>query len=283
VPAVAVSGLTGKGLDDLMETVSTLAEVAELRAEAEGRSEGVVLESQVLQGRGCVQTILSASTRARKADFEPYIRNVATVLVTRGELSVGSIIVAGQTWAKVRTLTNDKGANIKKCGPGTPVAVTGWKELPSAGEEVLETKDGEASATKAVANRVREAQIRKDVAALDVVNEARRVASAEHAAAIQKKKSIQAARSAAWAAGERMPAPEWVVARNDLDRAANDGGNVKELLLVVKGDVSGTVEAVVSTLETIGNSEVKARIIRSGVGDVQPSDVEFAAAAGGQF
>ena len=58
MPAVPVSGLTGAGLDDLMETVSTLAEVAELRAEAEGRAEGVVLESQVLQGRGCVQGVL---------------------------------------------------------------------------------------------------------------------------------------------------------------------------------------------------------------------------------
>lgn len=59
VPAVAVSGLTGKGLDDLMETVSTLAEVAELRAEATGRAEGVILESQVLQGRGCVPLLAS--------------------------------------------------------------------------------------------------------------------------------------------------------------------------------------------------------------------------------
>lgn len=217
------------------------------------------------------------------ADPERFFSIVATVLVTRGELSVGSIIVAGQTWAKVRTLTNDKGAAIKKCGPGTPVSVTGWKELPSAGEEVLETKDGESSAVKAVANRVREAQIQKDIAALDVINEARRVASAEHSAAAQKKKDIKAARSAAFLAGERMPASEWVVARSDMDRAAEDEGKTKELLLVVKGDVSGTVEAVISTLETIGNSEAKARIIRSGVGDVQPSDVEFAASAGGSF
>ena len=179
-------------------------------------------------------------------------------------------------------MTNDKGAAIKKCGPGTPVQVTGWKELPSAGEEVLETKDGESSAVKAVANRVREAQIRKDVAALDVINEARRAASAEHTEASQKKKDIKAARSAAWAAGEKMPASEWVIARNDTDRGADEEGKIKELLLVVKGDVSGTVEAVISTLETIGNGEAKARIIRSGVGDVQPSDIEFAASAGGR-
>lgn len=208
---------------------------------------------------------------------------VATVLVTRGKLQVGSIIVAGQTWARVRTISDDKGKAIKACGPGTPVSITGWKEMPSAGEEVLETKDGEAAAIKAVANRVRQSQIHKDVGALDAINEQRRLAAAAHAEAVQKKLDIKAARHAAFMAGEKMPAAEWVVARNDLDAAAaaDAADKCKELLLVVKGDVSGTVEAVVSTLATIGNKEARARIIRSGVGDIQPSDVDFAASAGG--
>lgn len=207
-------------------------------------------------------------------------RAVATVLITRGQLNAGAVLVAGQTWAKVRTITNDKGQIIKSCGPGSPVSITGWKSVPSAGQEVLETKDGESSAIKAVTNRARGVQIQKDLESLELINEVRRAASAEHEEALQKRREVRAARSAAFLAGEKMPASEWIV-QTPRETEEEEAGKQKELLLIVKGDVSGTVEAVVGTLETIGNKEAKARIIRSGVGDVQPSDVEYAASSGG--
>ena len=68
-------------------------------------------------------------------------RNVATVLVKRGTLKVGSIIVAGRSWCKVRNMVDEKGKTIKQVLPGTPVKVIGWKELPNAGDEVLEAEN----------------------------------------------------------------------------------------------------------------------------------------------
>lgn len=119
VPAVEVSGLTGKNLDQLEETIATLSEVLELRAERTNGAEGVVIESQVEKGRG----------------------NVATVLVRRGTLKPGSTVVAGQTWCKVRSMTDHQGKSVKEAPPGTPVKVTGWKEVPMAGDEMLQAKD----------------------------------------------------------------------------------------------------------------------------------------------
>ncbi|CED82828.1 translation initiation factor if-2 [Phaffia rhodozyma] len=254
VPAVEVSGMTGQGLDYLMETVSTIAEVAELRAEVDARAEGVILESQVDRGRG----------------------TVATVLITRGTLKAGSILVAGQTWCKVRQPQDDKGKPIKKATPGTPLSCSGWKDLPSAGDEVLEAS-GEEAAKKAVANRIREIQLQAQIRDIDVINDQRRKASEEHMVESQRKKDLKAARRVAFMTGEKMPTPEWMV----KDEGKEDEiKGPKELRLVVKGDVSGTVEAVVSTLESIGNAEAKVRIISSGVGDVTPGDVSMAQTVG---
>lgn len=119
VPAVEVSGMTGLGLPELEETVVTLAEVLELRADQEGAAEGVVIESQVEKGKG----------------------TVATVLVRQGTLTVGSCIVAGTTWCKVRSMTDDKGQPVQMAPPGTPVKVIGWKEMPNAGDEMLQAKN----------------------------------------------------------------------------------------------------------------------------------------------
>lgn len=120
VPCVEVSGLTGYNLDQLEETISTLSEILELKAEQDQLgAEGVVLESQIEKGRG----------------------NVATVLVKRGILKPGSVVVAGNTWCKVRSMTDHQGKPVKQALPGTPVKVIGWKEVPSAGDEMLQAKD----------------------------------------------------------------------------------------------------------------------------------------------
>lgn len=120
VPCVEVSGLTGLNLDQLEETISTLSEILELKAEQQGMdAEGVVLESQIEKGRG----------------------NVATVLVRRGVLKPGSVVVAGSTWCKVRSMTDHQGKPLKQALPGTPVKVIGWKDVPNAGDELLQAKD----------------------------------------------------------------------------------------------------------------------------------------------
>lgn len=120
VPCVEVSGLTGKNLDQLEETIVTLSEILELKADrGSGAAEGVVIESQIEKGRG----------------------NVATILVQQGTLKAGSVVVAGQTWCKVRSMTDYQGKPVKEATPGMPVKVIGWKDVPSAGDEMLTATD----------------------------------------------------------------------------------------------------------------------------------------------
>jgi translation initiation factor IF-2 len=111
---VPVSALTGAGVDDLLEMLSLVAEVEELRADPNGTLRGVVVES-VLDKRAGV---------------------LATVLVQEGTLRVGDHIVCGEVWAKVRRLTDYNGATLSEAGPSVPVQVLGFSELPSAGEVV---------------------------------------------------------------------------------------------------------------------------------------------------
>ncbi|OCF42365.1 translation initiation factor IF-2 [Kwoniella heveanensis CBS 569] len=245
-PSVKVSGLTKLGLDDLVETLSTLAEIRDLRARKEGKAEGYVLESRVDKGRG----------------------NVATVLVSKGTLRTGASIVAGQTWCRVRQMQDDKGKAIREALPGTPVSITGWKELPSAGDELLEAVKGEDEAKKAVNNRKRDEERKKLMADVEQINAKRR----------EERLRLEAEAAAAEAAATGEAAGE--AAEGDAVASARAKEDERKILrLVIKADVSGTVEAVVGSLEHIGNKEAGVKIIHTGVGDVTESDVALAQAS----
>lgn len=151
VPAVEVSGLTGKNLDQLEETIVTLSEVLELRAERDNEAEGVVLEAQVEKGRG----------------------NVATILVRRGTLKPGATVVAGQTWCKVRSMTDHTGKVVREATPGMPVKVIGWKEVPAAGDEMLQAPN-ESTAKTVVDNRIARLDREQQLRDLKVINDKRR-------------------------------------------------------------------------------------------------------------
>ncbi len=109
---VEVSAVTRAGLDKLLETILLQAEVLELKVARDGRAEGLVIEAKLDKGRGAV----------------------ATVLVQRGTLRVGDILVAGTEFARVRALVNDKGEQVKEAGPSVPVEVLGFTGVPSAGD-----------------------------------------------------------------------------------------------------------------------------------------------------
>ena len=144
-------------LDQLEEVISLQAEFMDLRGDTTGAVEGIVIESRVEKGRGyeanrqflagggcgaCGGTLMapfpSAVSACRNA-----LSNIATVLVQRGTLAIGSVLVAGKTWARVRTLgaAGGAGATLDKAGPSVPVEVVGWRELPAAGSEVLEAEN----------------------------------------------------------------------------------------------------------------------------------------------
>ncbi|GAA5889403.1 hypothetical protein JCM5296_006351 [Sporobolomyces johnsonii] len=250
VPCVEVSSVTGQGLPELLETISAIAEVRELQAENEGRVEGRVIESRVEKGRG----------------------NVATVLVLRGCLRTSASLVAGTTWARVRTLLPPSGKPLAFALPGQPVEVTGWKDLPSAGDLVLEAPS-EDDAKRAVSNRLRAIEQEKLWSDVEVINEKQR-RDAE-IMAIRREEEEKAK-----AKGLRGNA---VVHAGDaaVGELVGDGKDgIKELLLVIKADVSGTVEAVVGALEGIGNKEAKVKILSAAVGDVHQGDVDMARAVG---
>ncbi|HEV2558769.1 MAG TPA: translation initiation factor IF-2 [Microvirga sp.] len=210
-----VSAKTGQGLEDLLGGLQLQAEILELRANPERQAEGTVIEAKLDRGRG----------------------PVATVLVQRGTLHTGDIVVAGAEWGRVRALVSDLGSPIKEAGPSVPVEVLGFNGTPEAGDRVA-VVESEARAREVTEYRQRQ------------------------------KRELAAARGSA---GRSLA---------DMMRDLKEGAGRKEFALVVKGDVQGSVEAIVNALDKAGNEEVAARVLHSGVGGITESDITLAGASG---
>lgn len=178
-------------------------------------------------------------------------RPVATVLILRGQLTPGANMISGAAHGKVRLLKSPAGESMKLVGPGDAALVSGWKELPKAGDEVLQGTENEIK--RALANRSRKADIEATIQDAEAINESRR-AEREH----REKEE------------EEGPS----VAHSQEDQK-------KELRLVIKGDVSGTVEAVSGAVQGIGNHLAGVKVIATGVGEVSESDVMRAKAVDG--
>ncbi len=118
-PFVAVSSKTGMGIDDLLEQVLLQAEVLELKAPVDAMAKGLVIEGQLDKGRG----------------------PVATVLVQSGTLKVGDVVLAGQTFGRVRAMVDENGQTAKEAGPSIPVEIQGLSEVPQAGDEFMVMAD----------------------------------------------------------------------------------------------------------------------------------------------
>ena len=118
-PFVSVSAKTGQGIDALLEQVLLQAEVLELKAPVEAMAKGLVIEAQLDKGRG----------------------PVATVLVQSGTLKTGDVVLAGQTYGRVRAMLDENGKPIKTAGPSIPVEIQGLTEVPQAGDEFMVMSD----------------------------------------------------------------------------------------------------------------------------------------------
>lgn len=238
VQVVAVSGLTGQGMDDLEESILTLSEILDIRAERDGMAEGWVLEA--------------ATKKEGKA---------ATILVKRGTLRVGDLIVAGTTYTRIRMMRNEAGIDVTEALPGTAIEIFGgWSEPPMAGDMVLQAPD-ETRAQTAVDYR------------LELADRA--------AAAAQKAEQELANREKAEkAALDKM--------MEEADEADKEGTVVeledtgpKQVNLIVRGDVMGSVEAVSNAIMEVGNNEVRPHILRSLPGHITEGDVDLLATATG--
>ncbi|KAK0824339.1 translation initiation factor IF-2 [Friedmanniomyces endolithicus] len=250
---VPVSGKTGEGMGELEENVVTLSEILDHRAETEGPVEGWVLEATT-----------------KKAG------RVATVLVRRGTLRPGSVIVAGKTWARVRTLRNEAGQAVAEIGPGMPVEVDGWRDQPSAGDEVLQAPS-EQKATDVVEYRTELEEQKKTAEDMEAINETRRLDQERQRQ--EKAAAAAAKRSSTTGDPEATPAAAAAVPPTPEDQPTG------QLLvpLIIKADVSGSAEAVSAYILSISSPLIAPQILRSAVGPLNESDVELADAARGHI
>ncbi|MGE3915798.1 MAG: translation initiation factor IF-2 [Hyphomicrobiaceae bacterium] len=209
---VPVSALKRTGLDTLLEAINLQAEVLELKANPQRSAEGFVIEAKLERGRG----------------------PVGTLLVQRGTLHIGDIIVAGSAWGRVRALINEQGKNVVSAGPSVPVEVLGFDSAPEAGDQFA-VVENEARAREITDYRVR-----------------------------KRRETLGSASTSRTLEG--------------MMQQLKEAGR-KEFPLVIKGDVQGSVEAILGSLAKVGNDEVMARIVHSGVGQVTESDVSLAAAS----
>ncbi|HEY0146288.1 MAG TPA: translation initiation factor IF-2, partial [Methylovirgula sp.] len=212
--AVEVSATQKLNLDKLLDLIALQAEVLDLKANPDRAAEGTVIEARLDRGRG----------------------PVATVLVQRGTLHVGDLIVGGSQWGRVRALIDDQGVTRDSAGPSTPVEILGFSGSPEAGDRVA-VVETEARAREITEYRERE---KRD-------------------------------KAAARGAGARSSLVDMMSQLKTVGR--------KEFPLVIKGDVQGSVEAIVTTLEKLNTDEVAARVLHAGVGGITESDVTLAEAS----
>jgi translation initiation factor IF-2 len=210
---VPVSALKGDGIPNLLEMLLLTADILELRANAEIQAQGAVLEARKEVGRGIV----------------------ATVLVQNGTLKVGDLFVSGATWGRVRSMSDDTGKRAQQAGPSTPVEVTGFNDLPDAGD-LLQVVEDELKAR----------------------------GIAEYRQLEQRRKELAPAHG-----------------RLSLEQLFNriQEGEAKELAVVVKADVQGSLEVLRDALGKQSTDKVKVQVLHAGVGAITTNDVLLASAS----
>jgi translation initiation factor IF-2 len=212
VLSVEVSATKRTNLDKLEETILLQAEVLDIKANPDREAQGTVIEAKLERGRG----------------------PVATVLVQRGTLHVGDIVIAGTEWGRVRALLDDRARTIEEAGPSTPVEVLGLNGSPQAGDP-FGVVDSDARAREVTEFRQR------------------------------KQREVRVARGA----------------RGTVEQMFSKiaAGEVKELPILVKADVQGSVEAIVNAIQRLATDEVAVRVLHGGVGGINESDVALATAS----
>jgi translation initiation factor IF-2 len=210
---VDVSAKTKVGLEDLLETVVTIAELEELKANPTAEASGSVIESKLDPGRG----------------------PVVTLLVQRGTLKVGDALVAGAHWARVRAMNDYRGERMKQARPGDPVEILGFDGVPEAGEHfrVVENDRRARQLAGERANRLK-------------------------TEALARRQGVR-------------------VSLEDVFARAQEG--IKELNLVLKADVAGSLEALEDEIAKLPHDQVAVNVIHDGVGGINESDVMLASAS----
>jgi translation initiation factor IF-2 len=212
VVSVEVSAIKKQGIDDLLDMILLTADLLDLKANPELPAKAVVLEARKDVGRGIV----------------------ATILVHDGTLRISDAFFSGATSGKVRAMTDEHGKRIKEAGPATPVQVTGFDDVPNAGDSL---------------------------AVVDEQTQARMIGQMRQ----------EKVREQSQTKGSRM----------SLDQLFQrmQQGETKELNLIVKADVQGSVEVLNDTLRKLSQEQVKVNVIHSSVGAISTNDILLATAS----
>ncbi len=207
-----ISAKTGQGVKELLEKVLLEAELLELKANPDRLASGTVVEAFLDKGRGYVSTIL----------------------VQNGTLKVGDYVLAGTCSGKVKAMQDERGKNIKKAGPATPISILGLDGAPQAGEKFNVLEDE---------------------------REAKQIATKR--SQLQREQSVRTQRH---------------ITLDEIGRRIALG-DFKELNIILKGDVDGSVEALTDSFQKLSTDEIQVNIIHKGVGAITESDVLLASAS----
>jgi translation initiation factor IF-2 len=210
-PFVQVSALKNIGIDELLDVIQLLSEINEFKANPNRLARGTVIEASLDKGRG----------------------SVATFIVETGTLKVGDYIVVGNTYGKIRTMTDDLGNRFDEAGPSQPVEITGLNEVPQAGDIFMAFKD-----EKMTRNIASDRQSRQKETELKQM----------------KKRSLDSL-------------------LGEIEE------ETKELNIIIKGDVQGSIEALRGMLEKIDIDGFHVNVVRHSVGAITENDVTLASAS----
>jgi len=205
---VPISAKKGQGISDLLENLFLVADILELKADADSAAEGVVIEAKLDKTKG----------------------PLATLLVQKGTLRRGDIVVAGNAWGKIRAMFDDQGSPAQKAEPSTPVEVLGLDEVATSGDRFVVLPDE---------------------------REARSIVEKQRRARLHPTLSLSALSSQI---GE---------------------GRIKDLNIVLKTDVEGSIEPIKTSIERLGTEKSKPRVIHAASGSITESDVLLASASKG--
>jgi translation initiation factor IF-2 len=210
---VPLSALKREGIPDLLEMILLTADILDLKSSPEISAQGAVLEARKEVGRGIV----------------------ATLLVQNGTLKVGDVFVSGATWGRVRSMSDDLGQRAQEAGPSTPVEVTGFQDVPDAGD-LLQVVEDESKARGIAEFRAQE----------------------------ERRRGLAPSQG-----------------RMSLEQLFGriQEGEVKDLPVVLKADVQGSVEVLKEALAKASTDKVKVSVLHSGVGAISTNDVLLASAS----
>ena len=209
---VEVSAKSKLGIDNLIDCIHLQSELLELKANPDRDASGVVIESKVETGRG----------------------PVISVLVQKGTLKVGDIVIAGKEWGKVRALSDDEGKRVMLAVPSNPIEILGLSGAPSAGDEFV-VVENESRAREVTQYRDRLIRLKENSS----------------------------------------------VKRGTVEQMISNASETveKNLPILIKADVHGSKEALEQSINKLKNEEIKIKILHSGVGEINESDVSLASAS----